>query len=100
MPSLETEILSVVERVLKGREADLRASGLTARMEPLLTRGDGSTYESELVISIYRTGLEDVLEFHIVRAGQPVVTPAEIETWLFHELVEVMTRTRAASPDG
>jgi hypothetical protein len=44
-------------------------------------------YTSELRVKLFRRGnIDDVLEFHVYRDGELLVTPEEVSEWFEHEL--------------
>lgn len=91
MKSEEKEALAAATEQLARFAAALEARGLTFS-EPELQIWDDSpkTYTSELRAKIYRNGvLDDSLEFHVYRNGQPLVSREDVARW-FHEQLRAL----------
>ena len=83
MRSLETQILAQLQEKLVRFGPALSAAGLSTG-EPQIEVWSASdqTYTSEIRVTILRDGqIEDVLEFHIYRNGQAIVTVEEAADW-------------------
>jgi hypothetical protein len=86
----EKSILQAAERVLGDFQTDLEGSGVHARGPRLKQMGSGGSYESEVVIELYRgPALDDVLEFHVIRWAEPILTAAA-ESWLHEQLAGIV----------
>ncbi len=89
----EEAVLDVVASLLAGRSSELEEVGLTCRPEPLSRLGEGT---SELALNfVDSSGIADVIEFHVVKDGQPIASLQEVEAWLREALDDVVSRRRS-----
>jgi len=88
---LEEEVVDTVRGVLSEYEPQLRTLGLECVVHPLRRTSDGAlNYTSEVVIDFRDSkGIVDVLEFHVVREGRPVVTRGELKARLREEVESI-----------
>lgn len=91
MRDLEKQILARLDAELKRFGSALSDAGLSTG-EPQIEVWSKSDedYTSEIRVTILRDGqIDDVLEFHIYRGGQAVVTADEASDWYQTELVKL-----------
>jgi hypothetical protein len=83
MRDLERSILAVLTAELRQFDSALAKSGYAYRDPEIeVWRDDPASYTSEIRLTLLKNGqIDDVLEFHIYRDGQPVVTIDEAATW-------------------
>ena len=98
MRPLETEIVSCAKSKLEAFSSALAATGRTHRgPEITVWCGDLKAYTSEIKIEIIKNGqIDDVLEFHIFRDGEPIVTSEEAEAWFHQELAKMVPPAEVA----
>lgn len=91
MRSLETQILAQLNEELVRFGPALSNAGLSTG-EPQIEVWNASdeTYTSEIRVTILRDEqIEDVLEFHIYRNGQVIVTVEEASDWYRTEFAKL-----------
>jgi len=86
MRECEANILRQVSELLNAHTDRLSALGITWRGPEIeVWQSEQELYTSELRVTIVRDGrLDDVLEFHLFRGGELLVTAEEVTKW-FHE---------------
>ena len=91
---LEDEIMDAVRTVLADYGTPLRDRGLECVLHPLKRENIGAAnYASEVMIDFKNAkGIVDVLEFHVVREGRPLVSVREVEAWLRQEVEGIAGR--------
>ena len=85
---LEDEVMDAVRVVLADSGPPLRDRGMECVLHPLKRENcEAANYSSEVTIDFKNAkGIVDVLEFHVVRDGRPLVTVREVEAWLRQEV--------------
>jgi hypothetical protein len=88
---VEQAVQAVVDKNLRDIEPELAARGIRVESKPIVRRGAGKTYESELCIYFWRGNeLCDALEFHIAREGKIVANETDVEAWLPKQLAPML----------
>lgn len=88
MRDLEASIVQEGLQLLNFHAERLAASGMTWRGPDIeVWSSEPERYTSEVRVSILKGAqIHDILEFHIYRDGQPVLTPEEAASWLTEQL--------------
>lgn len=91
MRDLEASIVQAGTGVLNSRARSLAAWGMTWRGPDIeVWRSESERYASEVRVTILKgSEIHDVLEFHIYRDGQPLVTTEEAVSWLKDQLEQL-----------
>ncbi len=66
-------------------------------MQPEVTQStnEDGTSNSEMALYLQRGGdIVDVLEWDVIRAGEPIVSTTELRSWLRRQLQEAVSRTK------
>lgn len=89
---LISDVNSMVEEAIKHNLARLTGVDLAPSVRPPRTTAD----EYELCIEFVGSkGIADVIEFHVVRNGQPVAELSAIRKWFDESLADVVQRADA-----
>lgn len=86
----------VVQEVLVESRSMLETAGISIAQPHIAhsTNEDG-TSNSEMVLYLQRDGdIVDVIEWDVIRAGAPSVSMTELQSWLFHQIQEAVSRSR------
>jgi hypothetical protein len=90
---IETSFLSLVKRVLDQWANPLLDAELQPRLLDLKRSENASGYSSEIEVDFLgRSGIVDVLEFHVFLDGRQVTSISEAEKWLQEGLKDVLRR--------
>jgi len=86
----------VVQEVLADSRPMLETVGISI-MQPEVTQStnEDGTSNSEMALYLQRGGdIVDVLEWDVIRAGEPIVSTTELRSWLRRQLQEAVSRTK------
>jgi|GEM_PF-3320526 len=91
MRDLETSIVRGGTEILNSHAERLTACGMTWRGPDIeVWQSESDCYTSEVRVTILKgSEIHDVLEFHIYRDGQPLVTTEEAAHWLNEQLEQL-----------
>lgn len=91
MRDLETSIVRGGNELLNSHAERLAACGMTWRGPDIeVWQSESDRYTSEVRVTILKgSEIHDVLEFHIYRDGQPLVTTEEAANWLNEQLEQL-----------
>ena len=96
MNDLERSVVSRASETMRILEGGLLAAGLTwSGPDYELWCEDDDNYTSELRITLLKNGeIEDILEFHIYRDGDALVTVEDVEEWLREQVSTLVASGR------
>lgn len=95
MRDLECSIVQEGVQLLNSHAERLASCGMTWRGPYIeVWQSAPERYTSEFRVTILKGGeIHDILEFHIYRDGQPMLTPEEAVSWLMEQLEQLETST-------
>jgi hypothetical protein len=91
LSAFEQQVSDLARSLVDEYESDLSGAGLRADVVGVRPSGAHGEQATELLILFYRgTDMVDAFEFYVERAGKPVASAQDIESWLRVELTKLV----------